>query len=108
LKDQILDDQPDNIKALAERLSECPDVTRYDGGDEKEAWVLAISFGELEGSFNKFLYEQLPKLTNNQATPSELYEVLLDIGEEFRHIMYHIRDPKFYRYLDNAHESDKI
>lgn len=106
MKDQVLDGRPNSIKALADRLSKCPDVTRYDREDEKEAWVLAITFGELEGSFNKFLYEQLPKLTDEQATPSELYDLLLDIGEEFRHILYHIRDPKFYRYLDNAHEGE--
>jgi len=25
----------------------------------------------------------------------------LEIGEEFRHILYHIKAPKFYRYLDD-------
>jgi len=61
-----------------------------------------LNLGELEESFNKFLHEQLPKLTNDQTSTSELYDVLLDIGEEFRHIIYHIRDPKFYKYLTDT------
>jgi hypothetical protein len=87
------------VKRLAERLSQCPEVTKYDQGEEKEAGVLAHSFGDLEESFRTFLNEQLPRLINDQATPAELCEILLDIGEEFRHILYHIHDPKFYQYL---------
>ena len=29
----------------------------------------------------------------------QLNDVLLDIGEELRHVLYHIRDPKFFSYL---------
>jgi len=42
-------------KALAGRLSICPEVTKYDQGDEKEAGVLAQAFGDLEESFRAFL-----------------------------------------------------
>jgi len=101
LKARTLDSNPDNIKVLADNLSKCPEVTRYDTEKEKEAWVLALSFDELEDSFNRFLYEHLPRLADTQATPSEVYNILLDIGEEFRHIMYHIHDPMFYKYLNN-------
>ena len=95
----LLADQTD-IKALAERLSKCPEVTKYDQGDEKEAGVLAHSFADLEESFKTFLNEQLPRLMDKRTTPAELCDTLLEIGEEFRHILYHIHDPKFYRYLD--------
>ena len=93
LKDQTA------VKRLAERLSQCPEVTKYDQGEEKEAGVLAHSFGDLEESFRVFLNEQLPRLVDEQTTAAELCEVLLEIGEEFRHILYHIQDPKFYQYL---------
>ena len=102
----LLDDQVLR-KALAERLSKCPEVTRYDKGDEKEAGVLAHAFGDLEESFRAFLDEQLPRLMNDQAPPAELVDALLEIGEEFRHILYHIHDPKFYRYLDDQHRDDE-
>lgn len=87
------------IKRLAERLSQCPEVTKHDRGEEKEAGVLAHSFWDLEESFRTFLNEQLPRLINDRATPAELCDILLEIGEEFRHILYHIHDPKFYHYL---------
>lgn len=87
------------LKSLAERLSACPEVTRLDKGEEKEAWTIAHSFADLEGSFRKFLDEQLPKLMNGELPAADTYSLLLEIGEELRHILYHIRDPKFYRYL---------
>lgn len=43
------------LKRLAERLSQCLEVTKYDQGDEKEAGVLAHSFADLEESFRMFL-----------------------------------------------------
>lgn len=98
MNDLILNDQL-AVKRLVERLSQCPEVSRYDRGNEKEAGVLAHSFGDLEESFRTFLNEQLPKLMDEQASAAELCDVLLEIGEEFRHILYHIHDPKFYQYL---------
>ena len=92
------------LKALAERLAQCKEVTRFDAGEEREAWTLAHAFGDLEESFRRFLEEQLPRLTNGQLTGPETHDLLLEIGEEFRHILYHIKDPKFYRYL--CHEQD--
>lgn len=88
----ILKDQT-AVKRVAERLSQCPEVTKYDQGEEKEAGVLAHSFGDLEESCSVFLNEHLPKLLDEQATVAELCEVLFEIGEEFRHILYHIHDP---------------
>jgi|SRR5437588_3364649 len=93
-------------KALADRLSKCPEVTKYDVGDEREAGVLAHAFGDLEESFNAFLDHQLPRLMNDEASPAELFDALLEIGEEFRHILYHIHDPKFYRYLDGQRSDE--
>jgi hypothetical protein len=91
---------PEDVAHLAERLSRCSEVTRYDAGEHKEAWALAGSFADLEGSFRVLLDEQLPKLAQGNLPPSEMYDLLLDIGEEFRHILYHILEQqKFYRYL---------
>ncbi len=87
------------VKALAERLSACPEVTRFDREGEGEAWTLAHAFWDLEDSFRKFLDKQLPRLVQDQINPGEINDLLHDIGEEFRHILYHIKDPKFYSYL---------
>jgi hypothetical protein len=93
-------------KALADRLSKCPEVAKHDEGAEKEAGTLAHAFGDLEESFRAFLDEELPRLMNDQASPGELFDTLLDIGEEFRHILYHIYDPKFYGYLGQRSDDE--
>lgn len=89
-----------DLRALAEHLAECAEVARLDEGEEKEAWTLAHTFSDLEESFRRFLEDLLPRLTAADATSNETRDVLLEIGEELRHILYHIRDPKFYRYLE--------
>lgn len=94
----LLTDQAE-AKKLTDRLSKCPEVSKDDQGTEKEAGVLVHAFGDLEESFRTFLNKQLPSLMDDRNSPSELFDILLEIGEEFRHILYHIHDPKFYRYL---------
>jgi len=90
----------DDVKRLAERLAQCPDVTRFDEGQHKEAWALADSFADLEDSCRAFLDDQLPKLVDENLKPEETCDVLLEIGEEFRHILYHIiEQQKSYKYL---------
>ncbi len=86
-------------KNLAEKLSQVEEVTRHDEGQHKEAWVITHAFADLESSFRAFLEDQLPKLMESDLEPSAVAGLLIDIGEELRHILYHLRDPKFYRYL---------
>src|SRR5712692_3299318 len=89
----------EHISELASRLSECPELTRYDSGEDKEAWALADGFSDLEEAFRPLLDECLPKLADPQVRGEALVEVLQDSGEEFRTILWHIQEPKFYRYL---------
>ena len=84
---------------LAGILNACPQVTRHDTADEKEAWTLAHAFLDLEQSFEAFTHELLPKLEGNSLSPAEISDVLHVIGEEFRHILYHIGDPNTFDYL---------
>ncbi len=87
------------LKQIAERLSLCQQVTRYDTADEKQAWTLAHNFLDLAESFRTFLNQQLPKVKDESLSCEQLNELLLEIGEEFRHILYHLRDAEFYGYL---------
>ena len=97
--DRLLKDM-DSWKKLAEKLDRLPEVNRYDSSDEKEAWTLAHAFADLEESFRTFLHDQLPRLVNGETTAAALNDLLTEIGEEFRHILYHIKDSKFYAYLE--------
>lgn len=88
-----------DLKRIAERLNFCECVNRYDTADEKQAWTLAHNFLDLAESFRTFLNEQLPRLKDESLSCEQLNALLLDIGEEFRHILYHLRDPEYYAYL---------
>src|SRR5487761_556180 len=93
------------LKNLAERLEKCAEVTRYDSKEEKEAWTLAHDFLDLEESFRRFLDGYLLRLKTEKLPPEQVKDLLIDIGEEFRHILYHVRNSRFYRYLESGDES---
>ncbi len=85
-----------SVKALAERLATCEAVSRFDTAEEREAWTLTHAFSDLEGSFRVYLDALLPRLVQGDLSPEEVHDLLLDIGEEFRHIAYHLNDTRFY------------
>jgi hypothetical protein len=89
-----------DLKALAEFLSESPVVVTSNEDDpRKEAWELAHTLSDLEESFRKCLDFYFPRLKDQSCSPSEVKDLLLDIGEELRHILYHIENARFYDYL---------
>lgn len=90
----------DEIRDLIERLSACPLIARY---GQDEAGTLAKAFVDFEEAFRKFLEEYLPKLANPSVKGDELEDLLLDIREEFRHVLYHLHDPLFLRILEPVH-----
>ena len=96
--------QPEDIDILADRFAVLKEVSQFDKDDEPAAWNIAYNFSELEGSFRKFVELHLPKLNSDDLSQDEIYEVLLDIGEEFRHILYHLRDAPFYGYIFDAED----
>lgn len=88
----------EDVRLLAERLSRCPEVSRYDGKEHSEAFALADTFADVEGEFREFLDQQLPKLLQSEG--KELSGLLIEIGVAFQHIMYHIVEhQRFYKYL---------
>src|SRR4051812_6457444 len=97
----------EQINELAHRLAECPEITRFDSGEDKESWALADGFSDLEEAFRTFLDDYLPKLADPNVRGEALVDVLQDIGEEFRTILWHIQAPKFYRYLHDGAEGGK-
>jgi hypothetical protein len=92
---------PSAVSRLADILDRSRKVTTFDSEKEKEAHRLAYSLGDIEESVTKFL-ELLPRLMNEALTPADIEELLHEIGEEFRHIDYHMRDPRYFRYIFEA------
>jgi len=87
------------INELARTLVRYNCVAKFDRESEPEGGVLAHSFSDLEESFRTFLHELLPRLVAGNLSEEEVHGILILIGEEFRHIQYHIRDSRFYGYL---------
>lgn len=92
-------------KPLAEKLSSLEEVHRHNDANHDEAWTLAHAFADLEESSRRFLDLQLPKLVEGNLSEEERLDLLFEIGEELRHILYHIRDPRFYGYLNEESAS---
>ncbi|PSQ77865.1 MAG: hypothetical protein BRD37_04120 [Bacteroidetes bacterium QH_8_67_23] len=99
---------PDEIheaERLAERLAQLPEVSGRGDAMHDEAGTLAHALDDLESSCRRLLTELLPKIREEPLSNEELYDVLLEIGEELRHIRYHTRDPEFFAYLEEQTEA---
>lgn len=89
------------ITKLTEALARCPHVRHMDERGEKTAASIAYCFDSLEDYFREFLENQLPRLTQGKLTDQEVCDLLYDIGATLGQIVWHIRLPKFYRYLED-------
>jgi uncharacterized membrane-anchored protein len=88
-------------RKLIERLSAIATVRQFDVAGEPQAATLVHSLTDLEQSFRKILDELLPKLQDKGLSADRLNDVLHDIGEELRHVLYHVQDTKYFGYLIN-------
>lgn len=88
----------ESINLLANKLQRFEFVRKFDSENEPEGSRLANSLSDLEQSFVEILENFLP-LVCSSSNEEEIKNALLDIGEELRHILYHIKDPKFFSYL---------
>lgn len=89
---------PADVKRLAEKLRTSAAVSRFDTAEEEQAWTLAHALSDLEGAFRTLADDLLPRLARTEDV-TELEDILHAVGEEFRHVLYHLRDCQFYGYL---------
>jgi hypothetical protein len=91
------------IKALAERLKGTrrlsSDAARRGVNPDEEAWQVATALSDIEESVTRLFGELVPKLLTVSPESDEADSVLNDVGEEYRHILYHIRDTKLFSYI---------
>lgn len=98
---ELILQNPDKIENLRQRLARCPMVAKY---GEEESGTLVHAFWDLEESFRRFLDEQLPRLADPSVQGEQLEDVLMDVQQELRHILYHVHDPQLFRVLEPTHE----
>lgn len=95
--------EPSVMESLAERLAASPALKRFPNPTE-EGQSIAYSLSDLEGSMRVFLDEQLPKLVDPSVQGEALEDLILDVREEFRHILYHLHDPEYFRVMEPTHD----
>ena len=88
-----------SAKDLADRLAKVPSVSQFDLAGEPQGSTIAHALSDLEDSFSLVLSDLLPKLLDQTKSADELDDLLLDVGEELRHILYHIKDTRYFGYL---------
>lgn len=89
---------PETIRQLAERLDSFEFIKRLDQSDEPEAWVLAAALSEIEEILGTILGKYLPELLRAESS-EEGQDALVELLEAFRHTLYHVREPRFFRDL---------
>ena len=83
---------------LARKLEAVPSVGKIASADEPGGWRLAYSLMEMDESMSRF-QQTLARIRKEDVEPGELAALLTDIGEELRHVLYHVKDSSFYDYL---------
>ncbi|HLW29294.1 MAG TPA: hypothetical protein VKX29_00430 [Brumimicrobium sp.] len=93
----------EKLKIVTHNLEKCERVTKYSTKEENQADTLANALIDIEESIQK-VKEQIAKLYLTELTKDEVDDLILDLGEEFRHMLYHINDTKVYDYLKKTNE----
>jgi hypothetical protein len=93
----------EKLKIVTRNLEKCERVTKHSTKEENQADTLANSFIDIEEAL-KIINEQIPQLYQKDLTSDEVDELILEIGEELRHILYHIEDTRVFDYLKTTDE----
>lgn len=89
----------DTVQRVATRLSGLKRLEQLGESGRERAWAIAHHLSDIEESCSVFLNKLLPSIVLEDLPDTALADVMNDVGEEFRHILYHIREMSFYDYL---------
>lgn len=92
------------LESLVEKLRAAPkviDLGRPLGprGTEELATEVATGLIDIRESTDRIFKELLPRLKELHPAEVEYADVLHAIGEEYRHIYYHLRHTRFFDYV---------
>jgi hypothetical protein len=86
--------------SLSQRLSQISTVeNKGRRRGEPESATLAHALLDIEDVCRRVTTAVMPRLTDTSATDSDILDSLAELGELFRHFLYHVRDPYYFRYL---------
>ncbi len=87
------------LRIIAENVRKSKSVNSFDTNLEREADTISHALLDMQESF-KIIEDLICKLHSKDISGEDIDSILLEIGEELRHIMYHIQDTRFYNYLN--------
>lgn len=88
----------EKLRVITRNLEKCERVVKHSTNEENQADTLANTLIDVEEALKK-INEQIPKLYLHDLTDNEVDDLILEIGEELRHILYHVNDTPVYDYL---------
>ena len=89
----------DDIIKMAGLLARIERIAAFDDEEEEEAWRLAHALCDIRDSCEKIAQNLFPAIMSSGLSEDDLEEALLSIGEELRHILYHVKACRFYGYV---------
>lgn len=84
---------------ITENIKLSQKVNGFDDHEINEAGTIAHGLLDIEQSLSVIKHELLPALLSEDISEEKVDDVLFDIGEELRHILYHINDMRYYAYI---------
>jgi hypothetical protein len=91
------------VITLAERLRQAPRVVRSarqnDRTLDEESMQIATALADIEESAVDLFDNLVPRLFLLEPTSELADDVLNDVGDAYRHILYHILDTKLFVYI---------
>lgn len=107
--DHVIDGK--GVERLARYLEQVPAIRRglperTTASARAAAWELATGLADIQQSCEKLFSDVLPRLLATEPNSEEAEDLLIDIGEEFRHILYHIMNNEFFAYVVPPKDSE--
>jgi hypothetical protein len=94
----------ENVKILKNNLNISNQVKSFDSNEEKEIDVLPIHLLDIQES-SKMIVKLVEDLKSTSILGEDMVnDTLLDIGEELKHILYHIHQSRFFKYVTYLNE----
>ena len=93
----------EETERLAQALRRIPRVIaaaeRRGKSADAEAWQIATALSDIRESTHRLFSDLVPRLLEASPTDDAADDLLNEIGEEYRHILYHILDTKLFDYI---------
>jgi hypothetical protein len=89
------------VKQLAAHLQSIPRLAAAIGLEDvaEDSWAIAVGLKDIHQASQRIVVGLLPALLAAPPASPEAERLLQAIGEEYRHILYHITTTRYFSYL---------